>query len=73
MSMILLHFITVFNVLRMRRQHGMKGKRLLDREEWVGICVKYYRTHLHVFLYQNNNGVSPVETQNFASPEQKAR
>ena len=57
----------------MRRQHGMKGKRLLDREECVGICVKHYRTHLHVFLSQDNNGVSPVETQDFASPEQKMR
>ena len=57
----------------MRRQHGMKGKRLLDREECVGICVKYYRTHLHVFLSQDNNGVSPVETQNLASPVQKMR
>ena len=73
MSMILLHFITVFNVLRMRRQHGMKGKRLLDREECVGICVKHYRTHLHIFLSQDNNGVSPVETQNLASPVQKMR
>ena len=51
MPMILLHFVTVFNILRMRRPHGMKGKRLLDREEWVGICVKHYRTHLHIFLY----------------------
>ena len=49
MPMILLHFVTVFNILRMRRPHGMKGKRLLDREEWVGICVKHYRTHSHVF------------------------
>ena len=57
----------------MRRQHGMKGKRLLDREECVGICAKHYRTNLHVFLSQDNNGVSPVETQNFASPEQKMR
>ena len=48
----------------------MKGKRLLDREECVGICVKYYCAHLHVFLSQDNNGVSPVETQDFASPEQ---
>ena len=57
----------------MRCQHGMKGKRLLDREECVGICVKHYRTHLHVFLSQDNNGVSPVETQNLASPVQKMR
>ena len=73
MSMILLHFMTVFNILRISCQHGMKGKRLLDREEWVGICVKHYRTHLHIFLSQDNNGVSPVETQNLASPVQKAR
>ena len=71
--MILLHFMTVFNVSRMRRQHGMKGKRLLDREEWVGICARQYRTHLHIFLSQDNNGVSPVETQNLASPGQKMR
>ena len=73
MSMILLHFIIAFNVSRMRRLHGMKGKRLLDREEWVGICARQYRTHLHIFLSQDNNGVSPVETQNLASPVQKAR
>ena len=71
--MVLLHFITAFNVSRMRRQHGMKGKRLLDREEWVGICARQYRTHLHIFLSQDNNGVSPVETQNLASPVQKMR